>query len=470
MSNKNLKVRASRNKPINKPATKNSFAKKDYSGKITQDSEELGTPSKNGLGLLIPRTKKLAKQKQAKLHETPVKESLELSQPRESSSHKMDINAESEIESLKIENHFILQQLFEAQEEIERQLLSIRMDENKSGLLVERFQRLLKRYKNYVDYKNLTILSVDQSTTVSVVHWKLSDVLFAGMEFDEILFNTVLKDGQVGIYIATMTPSGSKLISFSPKAILYPTLFNGVKGQQQVLRAIQHDHWHAFGAAVAAIDLCIRTHWCDVNVTDDFDRPFWGSTLSSLQSDFSRLPKVFRFARVSLRQELINSDYEHIWIEVFNISFGKTTLPKFEFRISASEIKSPMYSLLPKIEFPLIDGKTPPFDSWHPESFDDYGSKLEIRFNLGSKKFDIGVWSSLSKEDREFLLAFFAQIPRILSAIPQSEMPKHRDLEYWLQFTKEAVKIIQKYVLNSMPVAIGQLRSPENRLLRPTSS
>jgi hypothetical protein len=297
-----------------------------------------------------------------------------------------------------------------------------------------------------------------------VVHWKLSDVLFAGTAFDEILFNTVLKDGQVGIYIATMTPSGSKLISFNPKAILYPALFNSAKGQQQVLRSIQYDHWHAFGAAVAAIDLCIRTHWRDVNVTNEFDRPFWGSTLSSLQSDFSRLPKVFRFARASLKQELINSDYEHIWIEVFNINFGNTTLPKFEFRISASEIKSPMYSLLPKMEFPLIDGKTPPFDSWYPESFDDFGSKLEIRFNLGSKKFDIGVWSSLSKEDREFLLAFFAQIPRILSAIPQSEVPKHRDLEYWLQFTKEAVKIIQKYVLNSMSAEMGKLRSPKNHL------
>jgi hypothetical protein len=464
MSNKNLKVGASRNTLTKKPATKKSFAKKDYPEKIRQDSEELGAPLENRLGLLISRTKKLTPQIPAKKHEMQVKESLKLSQSRDPGSHKMDINAESEIDSLKIENHFILQQLFEAQEEIERQLLSIRMDENKSSLLVERFQRLLNRYKNYVDYKYLTIVSVDQSTTVPVVHWKLSDVLFAGTAFDEILFNTVLKDGQVGIYIATMTPSGSKPISFNPKAILYPTLFNSVKGQQQVLRSIQYDHWHAFGAAVAAIDLCIRTHWRDVNVTNDFDRPFWGSTLSSLQSDFSRLPKVFRFARVSLKQELINSDYEHIWLEVFNINFGNTTLPKFEFRISASEIKSPMYSLLPKMEFPLIDGKTPPFDSWYPESFDDFGSKLEIRFNLGSKKFDIGVWSSLSKEDREFLLAFFAQIPRILSAIPQSEVPKHRDLEYWLQFTKEAVKIIQKYVLNSMSAEMGKLRSPKNHL------
>jgi hypothetical protein len=279
-----------------------------------------------------------------------------------------------------------------------------------------------------------------------------------------------LTDGQVGIYIATMTPSGSKLISFNPKAILYPTLFNSVRGQQQVLRSIQYDHWHAFGAAVAVVDLCIRTHWRDVNVTNEFDRPFWGSALSSLQSDFLQLPKVFRFERVSLKQELINSDYEHIWIEVFNINFGSATLPKFEFRISASEINSPRYSLLPKMEFPLIDGKTPPFESWYPESFDDYGSKLEIRFNLGSKKFDIGVWSSLSKEDREFLLAFFAQIPRILSAIPQSEMPKHRALEYWLQFTKEAMKILQKYVLNSMTVEMKRLHSPENNMSRPLSS
>ena len=464
MSKKNLKIGSSRNKLINKPAIKKSLAKKDCPEKIKQDSEELGSPLENGHGLLIPGKKKLATQIQAKIHEMPVKKSLQLSQSLELGSRKVDINTESEIDSLKIENHFILQQLFEAQEEIERKLLSIRMDENKSGLLVERFERLLKRYKNYIDYKYLTILSVDQSTTAPVVHWKLSDVLLSGTAFDEILFNTVLKDGQVGIYIATMTLSGSKLISFNPKAILYPTLFNSAKGQQQVLRSIQYDHWHAFGAAVAAIDLCIRTHWRDVNVTNDFDRPFWGSTLSSLQSDFSRLPRVFRFARASLKQELINSDYEHIWIEVFNINFGNTTLPKFEFRISASEIKSPMYSLLPKMEFPLIDGKTPPFESWYPESFDDYGSKLEIRFNLGSKKFDIGVWSSLSKEDREFLLAFFAQIPHVLRAIPQSEMPKHRDLEYWLQFTKEAIKIIQKYVLNSMPVEMEQLRSTENHL------
>lgn len=466
MINQILKKRSSRNKQNNKPGIKQLFDKKDFPEKKKQESEEPKTRLEKVLRLVTLRSKKFATQIQADTNETPSNESLKISQSVGHGAQKAHINTEAAIDSLKIENHFILQQLFDAQEEIERQLLSIRMDESKSSVLHERFERLLYRYKNYVDYEYLTILSVDQSTNVPVVYWKLSDVLFAGTAFDEILFHTALKDGQIGIHIATMTPAGSNFISFNSKAILYPGLLKDAKEQQHVLRLIKYDHWHAFGAAVAAIELCIRNNWRDVNVPNDFDYPFWASALLSLQGNFARLPKIFRFARVSLKQELINSDYEHIWIEVFNVNFGNTTLPKFEFRIAASELQSPMHSLLPKIEFPLIDGKIPPFESWYPESSDDYGDKLEIRFNLGSKKFDIGVWSSLSKVDREFVLAFFAQIPSVLRAIPQSEIPSHRGLEFWLQFTKKSMEIIQKYVVNSMPVEVEELRGIKKSVVK----
>jgi len=265
-----------------------------------------------------------------------------------------------EVKTLKEERGLIIAGMFEAQEELERQLHSQKEFKHETVMLTKRFDRLLKRYKNYVDFDQLAILSLDTVSQDPEIIWEMTSCFFAGVAFEKIKFKSFLREGKVGILIMSLTKAESNAINFKQEATLFPELLRVDPEQKKLLQKIQSSHWHAFGAAIAAIDLTIKTNWRDIKLPESFDPQFWSSCFQSLAIDYARQPKVLRFERVHLKQEQVNADYEHLWFELFDVSFGHYLLPKFEFRIAASQVHPKEFSNYPKLEIPLIDGKIKP--------------------------------------------------------------------------------------------------------------
>jgi len=383
---------------------------------------------------------------------------------QEKLSEQLEVNIK-ELEDLRAENEILLAGMYEAQEELERQSLTQQDFQLAKSALEVRYERLIKRYSNYVDYGELKIISFDGMAAIPEIAWEMTDVFYAGIAFEKIEFKTILSEGRLGLWVKSITKPNEKPIAFKNKATLFPELVKLDVGQQMLLRQCQTSHWYAFGAVSAAIELGIKTQWRDISLVPEFDLKFWSACLQSLPKDFARIPKSFRFDRARLKQELVNPDYEHLWFELFNVSFGNIMIPKFEFRLSATQVHAKDFSRFPKLEVPLIDGKSKPFEGWYPESFDDFGDKFELRFNLNSMAVDIAVLSKLPKADREFIYGLVISLPNVLASLNNSNKNLNSPIGSWIQIANDMFRVMNTLSANNR----NQQQKLKEELINPST-
>ena len=154
---------------------------------------------------------------------------------------------------------------------------------------------------------------------------------------------------------------------------------------------------------------------------------------------------------MQLKRELINPDYEHLWLVFTDASYGRQTWPKFEMRLGAANIQPGRFSKFPKLEFPRIDGKTQPFDSWFEESWDDFGGKLELRFDLNKQLADLGVWTKLSQQDQALLLSFIALLPAAVEQLQTNKVAISRLWGDWAGLVNGSIDTLRKLLAPKPP-------------------
>ncbi len=297
-----------------------------------------------------------------------------------------------QLEEIQQENELLLHQLHQVQEELEQHFLDKQKLQRECEVLQQRWARLERRQPGYLDYELIEPVAVDAVSDQPSVDWRVRNITLLGQQQAELAFSTLLKDGQVGIVL-----DGIELF---PRALRGPEAAQaiaqfrrfGSRQWSQVLVAATTLEQFFAGQPVAAPQL-------------SFDPVFWRQVLLPLVAELRALPAVFRFDGVTLKRELVHTDYEHLWLVLEGASLGQQHWPKFELRLGAADLKPGRFSRHPKLEFPLIDGKTRPFDSWYEESHDEFGGKFELRFDLDRQLMDLGVWSRLNVDDRKLLLS-----------------------------------------------------------------
>ena len=336
------------------------------------------------------------------------------------------------------ENELLLTQLMEVQEELEVFYLDKVKFEKLYQELQVRWARLEKRYPNYVDFGSIELVTFDAISDTPSITWRASDCAQGGVVLDEFVFHTILRDGQPGISIGLNAKEPSVLDS-----ALVPKL---IKPQSKEFGRFVRTSNSDFGrimAAAAIIAQLEASSWLGLELPQDFDLSFWRQSLKLLPAQLQALPVLLRYDAVKLKRELINPDYEHIWLELKGMGLGSRTWPKFEIRLGAAMIQRNGFSQFPKFEIPLIDGKTKPFDSWYAESQDDIGAKLELRFSLEKQVFDASVWTKLEGMDRALVLRLIYAMPDLLLRLEAEHASIHRPWATWVGFAKAAVQVIE---------------------------
>jgi hypothetical protein len=195
-------------------------------------------------------------------------------------------------------------------------------------------------------------------------------------------------------------------------------------------------------AAISILNQLEVGQWKGFEALSQFDLGFWRPSLKALIAQVQSLPAVLRYDQVKLKRELINPDYEHLWLEFHSLHLGAQHWKKFEIRLGAALVQAEGFSQYPKFEIPLIDGKTKPFESWYAESYDDSGAKLELRFALDKKVFDVAVWTKLAEADRALLLRLIYAMPEALNRLETQKAAIHRPWKTWTQFAMGAVQVL----------------------------
>ncbi len=335
---------------------------------------------------------------------------------------------------LKQENDLMLLQLHQVQEELEHYFLEHEKLQKNEKIQSQRWQRVERRLPNYLDYEAITPIKVDSFSESPMVGWKVTQCTVDGLILPELEFETFLVNGKVGIRMGE--------VELIPRGIVVPQF-----------RAMTSSQWTKIRAASNAIENFFVSPPASPVVLEDFDAGFWRQALMPLVAEVRALPNVFRYNAVHIKRELIHSDYEHLWLVFSAASFGQQTWPKFELRVGASNIQPGAFSKFPKLEFPRIDGKTPPFDSWFEESWDDFGGKLELRFDLNKLVSDVGVWSKVSPKDQAMLISLISLLPWVFQQMQTNKLAISRPWTDWSALVVGIIQTLQKLLLPPKPVA-----------------
>lgn len=343
------------------------------------------------------------------------------------------------IKDLKQEKELLLLQINEASEKSNQYFLEIKQLKTANQSLSNQIKRLTAGNPNYVDYGGIEIITVDTVSETPQILWKITDYSAGAVALPEFYFRTSLSDGLAGIGLVQNPKERSEGILFVPQLINKDSeqldLFKGFSGLQ----------WNQIQAACTILSQLLKDGGRSLNAgggADDFDLGFWQSSFLSLIENIRRLPQVFRYEKIKLKRELQNPDYEHLWLEFHDVTFGDFKSNKFELRIGASMIDRNGFSLLPKLEFPLVDGKHKPFESWFAESGDDFGQKFELRFSLEKQVFDVNTFQRLNVADQKLVQVLSFVLPTAINKLIKSRVSIHRPWATWSSFVNETVAIL----------------------------
>jgi hypothetical protein len=279
------------------------------------------------------------------------------------------------------------------------------------------------------------MIDVDQrSAEVNISFSVLSCYSSEGL-VDPFSFDFLWKDGVSGIAMETSGLEKSGLVNIYPKLIKPESLeFNKLK-------ALGGADWRKLCTAISILDQVIKREWRDLELFNNFDPNFWQGAILNLINEFRNLPPVLRYDEISLKQEMRNPDYEHLWLEVSGLQFGAKSFPHFEMRIGAADTKADSFSHQLKLEFPLLRGGIKPFPSWYQESTDDYGAKFELRYSLESSALDVAALMKLSIADQNLVIALALNMPEFLSALIDKKIHIGRPWVNWMSLVNGAVNI-----------------------------
>lgn len=349
------------------------------------------------------------------------------------------------------ENELLLLQLMQVQEELESYYLQKTNDEKHLQAMQARWDRLAKKFPSYVDFQQAEIVAIDSLSDMPSITWRVQDFAHAGMALGEFSFVTVLQDGHPGI-------------GLSAEQVFVPKLLARDKTMLDKFLAIGTADFAKLTAATTILAQLDASQWQGVAFPAQFDISFWRPSLQALVGQVKSLPPLLRYDDVRLKRELINPDYEHLWLEFHGLSLGTQNWPKFEIRLGAALVQPQGFSVYPKFEVPLIDGKHKPFDSWFAEAHDDIGAKLELRFALDKGSLDTRVLAKLSAADQALLLRLVYTMPQALARLQANKTAIHRPWATWIDFAQQAVKVVEsrkQLAAAPKPTTPAQLVAPE---------
>jgi len=364
--------------------------------------------------------------------ETQAKELTALKAERDKQA-KLAQQTEAKYQDSAQENELLLLQLMQAQEELVEYYEQKGEFEKLYLAYKARWERLEKRLPSYLDFGAIEIVDVDGLSDVPSITWQVKDFAQAGMALSEFSFVTVLQDGHPGI----------GLVKDGQPHAFVPKLLGTNKDHLAIFLGLGTTEFKQLTAAVSILDQLEAGRWNGFEFPAQFDLSFWRPSLQTLLAQFKQLPALLRYDEVRLKRELINPDYEHLWLEFRGLSLGAAQWKKFEIRLGAALVQADGFSQFPKFEIPLIDGKTKPFDSWYAESQDDSGAKLELRFALDKNVFDVAAWAKLTDADKVLLLRLIYGMPDALKRLEQQKTAIHRPWATWIEFATGAVKVLE---------------------------
>jgi len=357
--------------------------------------------------------------------------------------------SDKKLQELNKRNDLQLMQMHQMQDELGRLFETDQQLRQQLRESDERWQALLQRHPAYAHVGSLQWLKQDKQ---GATHWRLRDVSTAGRSFAALEFCTILhSSGMAGIGFTCNKQGKSPLLRW-PAQIKDDTLWLVPAGDKQQLRnatallvELGTSDWLMLKALLGKLQEAL-TQAPPAELADAAALCNGLARLSQLMQSLA----VLRYDQLQLKREQVNPDYEHLWLQFSNFSWGDQLWPGFEFRLSCAQVTPSSFGLFPKLEFPQEGGKAP-FNNWFLEAEDDFGAKLELRYNL-PESLDVVVWGKLDARDKEFIALLVQHLLLFLGQLEASGTKLERSWQDWQRMVLLMQEVTARFMAPSAPL------------------
>lgn len=329
-------------------------------------------------------------------------------------------------------NKLLQLKLHQVEEELDRYFHDYQTQVNWSRTLEERWERMLKHNPSYCDYQDMAVTPIDIDG-LPAFSWRFDHIDIAGRSLKTLSFDTQVKDdvlqlrfkhGEAGAPLMRWPETAGQYLVVHPKA---------QPADWQLLGSLATSDWHL----VQGMAELVHQNIPRAGLADEQQKQQLDAT-EALQQALQTVPDTFRFDQAKLRNLQINPDYEHIWLDLSDVKLNGEPPANWSVRLSCANVAPGRFGSHPKIEFPEGEGQR--LESWYPESHDDFGDKLELRFALPGAM-DVNVWSSLSEADQQRLASLIDALPTLLQSVEASGADPQRDWQEWYKLVEDIRQI-----------------------------
>lgn len=297
-----------------------------------------------------------------------------------------------------------------------------------------RLVRVLQKYPRLAVYDRVEVLKVSQGDNLKV-QWQLVGLETGKQLIPSMLFSTILEDTALGFCFSRQQHFNSgfirwpSILATAPEMVLSP-VGDATTGpiRAEVWLSLATNDLEIFSAVLRSFEEELSSSHMQIQLGESVANHFLAG-LIALKGLSNDTRETFRYDQVRLKREIVNDDYEHLWLEFENVSFNNILFGHFEFRLACSELIAKRFGRFPKLEFPYLKSRQP-LNSWFAESKDDFGEKLELRFAL-PEAFDGEVWGRLSNNDQKFIQSLLERLPTVLREIELSGTVISRPWPQW---------------------------------------
>lgn len=307
------------------------------------------------------------------------------------------------------ENLSIINQLHNCQETLEQVHDSNRTFARLNKGLTSALSSLAKECGNYWHFDKLKVIATPDSSDKHS-QWIIENVMIEGRLIPSIRFHTCTINGNFGIvfhqpfkeWLTTKKDAsgGDQLLCAPQKGTIY-------SGNNISLTTLSTTSWRMLKTLLEKITSEIQSPE-RMDLDSGIDSVILQRNLINLNQAIMSWPEVLRYDDISILANFDTDNYHRLELKLVNASIYETHWDKLYYNIASLGIKGPTSVHHPRLEFPESKDHSG-LDSWYPETVDQRGARLELRF-AQPNVMDTEVWERLSRKDKILVTSLITSI------------------------------------------------------------
>jgi hypothetical protein len=354
------------------------------------------------------------------------------------------------IAELESDNKFLLHQLHETQEEYEQHLRTVQPIYSELGIAKARLEKALLAHPDYWENDDFEIIPLKRPNAFK---WSIKNTYLRNFKIPTLEFETIITDKGVTLSILRSADAAPAFVKWPGEKVekLDLSTIDAGHGQGNILNWLGPTDWD--NVAFLANRICA---FCTSDKAINHLSAAASQNISKGMNFFvevlEKWPAVLRYDTADLSEVIQVGEYHALGIRLTNVRIGSLEWSSFEYRIATFNDAGSGFGAHPRLEFPETSRHA--VQSWYPETTDDRGERLELRFSQPDAM-DTMVWSRLAGNDQLLITALLVSIPTQLSDLQRSNSKSGVRWDNW-----QTVALFMRKTLASMYNSKPQLIQP----------